>query len=115
MQHDIYSLGVCLLEVGLWTSFVQYKGSRPLLGPGLPIGEFLCDRDGRRSAEQIKQTLLEIAESRLPVLMGKIYANVVVSCLTCLDRDGSFGNKAELEDEDGILVGVRYIEKVCHP
>ena len=23
MQHDIYSLGVCLLEIGLWTSFVS--------------------------------------------------------------------------------------------
>ncbi|RMZ48334.1 hypothetical protein AFCA_008517 [Aspergillus flavus] len=114
MQHDIYSLGVCLLEVGLWTSFVQYTGSRPLLGSGLPIGEFLCVQDGRRSAVQIKQALLEMAESRLPVLMGKIDANVVVSCLTCLDWDGSFGNKAELEDEDGILVGVRYIEKILY-
>ena len=25
MQHDIYSLGVCLLEIGLWTSFVSYS------------------------------------------------------------------------------------------
>ena len=24
MQHDIYSLGVCMLEIGLWGSFVQY-------------------------------------------------------------------------------------------
>ncbi len=24
MQHDIYSLGVVLLEIGLWTSFVTY-------------------------------------------------------------------------------------------
>jgi len=24
-QHDIYSLGVCLLEIGLWTSFVTYS------------------------------------------------------------------------------------------
>jgi hypothetical protein len=24
MQHDIYSLGVCLLEVGLWKSFIEY-------------------------------------------------------------------------------------------
>ncbi|KAL1980951.1 hypothetical protein VTN96DRAFT_3291 [Rasamsonia emersonii] len=23
--HDIYSLGVCLLEIGLWTSFVRYS------------------------------------------------------------------------------------------
>lgn len=25
MQHDIYSLGVCLLEIGLWQSFVYYE------------------------------------------------------------------------------------------
>ncbi|KAK3505254.1 hypothetical protein B0T13DRAFT_485892 [Neurospora crassa] len=25
MQHDIYSLGVCLLEIGLWESFVEYS------------------------------------------------------------------------------------------
>ena len=24
MQHDIYSLGVCLLEIGLWESYVAY-------------------------------------------------------------------------------------------
>ena len=25
MQHDVYSLGVCLLEIGLWRSFVAYS------------------------------------------------------------------------------------------
>ncbi|UKZ57484.1 hypothetical protein TrVGV298_011341 [Trichoderma virens] len=25
MQHDIYSLGVCLLEIGLWESFISYE------------------------------------------------------------------------------------------
>ena len=25
MQHDIYSLGVCLLEIGLWTSLIYYS------------------------------------------------------------------------------------------
>lgn len=32
MQHDIYSLGVVLLEIGLWTSFVEYhKEQKPSL------------------------------------------------------------------------------------
>jgi hypothetical protein len=26
MQHDIYSLGMCLLEIGLWGSFLAYDG-----------------------------------------------------------------------------------------
>lgn len=25
MQHDVYSLGVCLLELGLWDTFVEYQ------------------------------------------------------------------------------------------
>lgn len=25
VQHDIYSLGLVLLEIGLWTSFVLYR------------------------------------------------------------------------------------------
>ncbi|CAG8970828.1 hypothetical protein HYALB_00001616 [Hymenoscyphus albidus] len=27
MQHDIYNLGVCLLEIGLWESFVTYDSN----------------------------------------------------------------------------------------
>lgn len=34
MQHDIYSLGVCLLEVGLWESFVEYTGENEKEAPG---------------------------------------------------------------------------------
>lgn len=45
--------------------------------------------------------------------MGTIYSEVVVTCLTCLDPENAdFGNEDEFQDEDGILVGVRYIEKV---
>lgn len=40
------------------------------------------------------------------------YTSVVLSCLTCLDRDNhAFGDESEFIDEDGVLVGVRYIEK----
>ena len=42
----------------------------------------------------------------------KVYTNIVVSCLACLDKSGgAFGDISEFGDEDGILVGVRYIEK----
>lgn len=38
MHHDVYSLGVCLLEIGLWTSFVKYgigANGEDLILPGL--------------------------------------------------------------------------------
>jgi hypothetical protein len=45
--------------------------------------------------------------------MGDRYADIVETCLTCLDPDNAdFGNDEAFEDEDGIIVGARYIEKV---
>ena len=38
---------------------------------------------------------------------------MVETCLTCLDKDNiDFGDEDEFADEDGVVLGVRYIEKV---
>ncbi|KAJ5726781.1 hypothetical protein N7493_005808 [Penicillium malachiteum] len=36
MRHDIYSLGVCLLEIGLWESFVDYTNESEFHEPPQP-------------------------------------------------------------------------------
>ncbi|RAK82139.1 uncharacterized protein BO72DRAFT_491760 [Aspergillus fijiensis CBS 313.89] len=115
MQHDVYSLGVCLLEIGLWTSFVEYSGDygQPIPGPSLSIKKLIVEKDQRRAAYQIKRMLVDLARNKLPALMGNIFTEVVVSCLTCLDKDNElFGDEEEFLDDDGISVGVRYIEKI---
>ncbi|KAF2278166.1 uncharacterized protein EI97DRAFT_247271 [Westerdykella ornata] len=111
MQHDIYSLGVCLLEVGLWQSLVLY-GPAPSAS-GL-LQSFLNEsEDNCREPGLLKDHLVDLAKRSLPCRMGDKYTDVVVNCLTCLDEDNmDFGDQTEFEDEDGILVGVRYIEKV---
>ena len=107
MQHDIYSLGVCLLEVGIWESFVVYNENwicvpSPILG-ALSIWE----------PSLAKDLLLSLARTLLPNRMGTKYARVVQTCLTCLDEgNADFGDEREFQDADGVLVGVRYIEKV---
>lgn len=121
VRHDIYSLGICLLEIGLWRSFVTYNNDYHATGMSSSSS---CSDDDEVAAEilpeytgikpfQLKRQLEAAAESELPIRMGDIYAGVVLSCLTCLDPDNeTFGDLQELEDEDGIMVGVRYIEKV---
>ena len=117
MQHDIYSLGVCLLELGLWNSFVVYDDQElslpaagdsegtnatqsSILGTDLPQSSF-------------KDRLLSLARGELRSRMGTRYSEIVVTCLTCLDPGNiDFGDESEFQDEDGIQVGVRYIEKV---
>ncbi|MCJ1401951.1 hypothetical protein MMC11_005168 [Xylographa trunciseda] len=123
MQHDIYSLGVCLLELGLWTPFVVPPGSlgtraptrlSPHPGSILPILSFLDMKDKRKAALEIKKTLTALAQAKLPFLTGNTYAEIVTACLTCLDRGpgNMFAERAEVEDDDGIIVGVHFIEKV---
>lgn len=117
MQHDIYSLGVVLLEIGLNTSFAWPKwrddGCVEWV-PNTDIGLMdIIDVDSPGRAHSLKRKIVKMARETLPILMGHKYTQVVVSCLTCLDRDNdSFGDEREFEDEDGLLVGVRFIEKV---
>jgi hypothetical protein len=111
MQHDIYSLGVCLLEIGLWESFVTYNThGDPSPSPALGIHP---ESPNLKKPFSIKEGLTALAKDVLPKKMGNRYAQIVVTCLTCLDEDNAeFGDKSEFEDGDGVLVAVRYIEKV---
>ena len=119
MQHDVYSLGVVLLEIGLNTSFLtwpQGPEGRPVPNPQLEIADVITNKARFGKATAIKENLVAMAETILPNTFGQKYSEVVLNCLTCLDRNNStFGDAKELEevDEDGILVGVRYIDKVC--
>ncbi|KAI4104640.1 MAG: hypothetical protein L6R37_003161 [Teloschistes peruensis] len=115
MQHDIYSLGVCLLEIGLWQSFLLWEDN---LESPAPREEYLSKEDlaiknPQRRAFQVKKRLIKLAEERLLGSMGQIYASTVVSYLTCLDAGNTgFGDQEDFEDDSGILVGVRYVEKI---
>lgn len=119
MQHDIYSLGVCLLEIGLWESFVDYPENNTETAPS-PIlftaENSQTSEDPAKKASLVKDALVGIANDRLPCRMGDKYTRIVVTCLTCLDETNEdFGDENEFKDEDDISIGVRYIEKVSRP
>ncbi|KAL8932238.1 MAG: hypothetical protein Q9216_006917 [Gyalolechia sp. 2 TL-2023] len=115
MQHDIYSLGVCLLEIGLWKSFQRWDENSdiPSVNEDLLVKNDFAIKAPRKRAFEVKKQLIRLAEQRLPGTMGRIYTSTVISCLTCLDPGNTdFGDQDELYDESGILVGVRYVEKI---
>lgn len=124
MQHDVYSLGVCLLEIGLWTSFVLYAQDEtsekatdskkvPAESLGLKAEDFEQPVTAAQPSPRIKTHLVDLARRLLPVRMGDKYAAVVITCLTCMDEgNADFGEDDDMQDEDGILIGVRFIEKV---
>jgi hypothetical protein len=109
LQHDIYSLGVCLLEIGMWESLITYD----TVGVAHPSSVF--DHDPRkRDASFVKDHFVHLSRSiALRGKMGNKYSELVQTCLTCLDEDNfDFGDEGDFQDEDGTAVGVRYIEKV---
>ncbi|KEF56895.1 uncharacterized protein A1O9_07085 [Exophiala aquamarina CBS 119918] len=114
MQHDIYSLGVCLLEIGLWETFVEYDiqgHNASACDASISISRIVLD--GVKDTSKMKDTLVDLAKTRLPCKVGDKYTGVVVNCLTCLDETNiDFGNPEDFQDADGVVVGVQYIEKV---
>lgn len=123
MQHDIYSLGVVLLEIGLWTSFVLYdleKSSSPIPNNILGPTELTKFPKILGDASQVKQRFEDLATNELPARLGRRYSDIVLLCLRCsddgtgVDKNGKgFGvNAADWTDEDGLTIGVRYIENV---
>ena len=115
MQHDIYSLGVCLLEIGLWQSFVQITNDFKTPWADMGIEGAISDKDSRRGGYATKKILVAMAKDRLPCLVGDRYTNVVVACLCCLDpgEENIFDAEGHsVKDNDGIIIGVRFIEHV---
>lgn len=119
MQHDIYSVGVVLLEIGLWTSFVKYDASTSRDGqpPVATIGtaidpvSLIKETHPRKRAVLIKEILEGLAERELPNRMGQKYTDVVLSCLRCLDS-GKGVIRSEFMDQDGLVVGERFVEGI---
>ncbi|KAK0621043.1 hypothetical protein B0T14DRAFT_482229 [Immersiella caudata] len=126
MQHDIYALGVCLLEIGLWRTFVAYSSAGssanlfeegesdkvrweaiPAPGFALELRRTLIDKDFKYAhlagrTAWVKDDLVQMARRLLPHRMGDIYAGVVVDCLTCLDEENeAFGALGGTSAEGG--------------
>ena len=107
MQHDIYSLGVCLLEIGMWKSFTKVEEGRTLISIDLD----LTAKDRKRQAFVIKKQLLITANEQLLQLTGRRFKDIVETCLTCLD-DGSPWCQVDEKGASEIDVGVEFIENV---
>jgi hypothetical protein len=86
MNHDVYSLGVVLLELGLW---------KPLLLTGL--SKLQGATADEIAAGAVRDYLKKLATDNLPVLLGTKYCETVLFCLN-VDGDSQVGSSAVVED-----------------
>lgn len=85
MLHDVYSLGVIMVEVGCWRSLrvLDTHGQLSLFHP------CIAGKEGKlrpQGAAKLHERLLFIAEAELPVFMGSGYAQVAIDCLKCVEE-----------------------------
>lgn len=117
--HDIYSLGVCFLEIGLWESFIAPNSNGQ---PGL--SQLLANAKAQWKSknpgwQQMKdsqieqQTFITLAKDVLAYEMGLSYSNLVVKCLLCIEK--GFGNILKFVDSrstDWDEQGVLFIQEI---
>ena len=76
MIDDIYSVGVCLLEIGLWKSFFKRDGDTYVEDGNVFNFE-------ERSAKEVTDDLIALAKKELPSKVGFKYTAIVVGILSC--------------------------------
>ncbi|KAJ5688705.1 hypothetical protein N7462_003097 [Penicillium macrosclerotiorum] len=102
--HDIYSLGVCLLEIGLWDSFIVYCERIPRLSPLLSDAKSKWKRENNFACQSMTEAQIEqkvfitLAGERLKYEMGEAYSKLVIKCLACIEK--GFGNVLKFVDSD---------------
>ncbi|MCJ1290540.1 hypothetical protein MMC34_002079 [Xylographa carneopallida] len=94
--HDQYSLGLILLEIGLW----------------MPIGKFWKSKYTRHD---FKTRLQDIYLKKLSAKCGDGYMKVVLHCLTAVERDLSSDQNGQLEPKTESDIEAHFHQTVIVP
>lgn len=92
-SDDVYSLGVCLLEIGLWKSMARWVEEKKeyVLDEYWKLGPLDYVGPDRRPPSNIwdkrRTDLIAKAKNELPFVLGPIYTDVVVTCLEFPERE----------------------------
>ncbi|KAJ4203063.1 hypothetical protein NW759_015262 [Fusarium solani] len=130
--HDVYSLGVCMIELLTWSVLIRPGQTRldaPILSDAyqrtfeglgyhkaidLSLDDDVDDEEAVSLAElytqnprEVQNTLLEMAKKLVPKRAGNTMANLVQTCLNCLDSPTETGsgvfsvndNKGHIEEK----------------
>lgn len=118
MDHDIFSLGVCMLEVLLWRLLVDAcdDGSPQLSGLLFDAG-IEKPSDSSTSAlawkgpdpDKVLEVLIECVEREIPLVAGDQLSELIIKCLTGFDDDG---NTSTLLGSGGAPKGLLFITDV---
>ena len=108
---DIYSLGICLLEIGLWRSLLHWGEVDDwyVIGEDWGLqGPRYMGADGRKDPKAChtrRGHFIKLAKDLLPVTMSSAYAGVVLACLSFREgaRKSEFNTTTPFSFIDDVL------------
>ena len=113
--HDIYSLGVCLLEIGLGESLIVLNDEdesnlcklfqEEAMKMGLVSSDNASNACKGLKPREVARVLYGLSEAELPSRMGAEYLPIVQRCLQCIERGfGPIQDFVKNQDYDLISV-----------
>lgn len=122
MRHDVYSLGVTLLEFGLWEPLITWTDGQPALAPiyctaAERLGCVMVDQDpasrmkGLLKPLDVQRTIVEISKTVLPERVDQRHVEIVQVCLQCVEQ--GIGGKPLTGD--AMEVGDRFWREIVGP
>ena len=72
---DLYALGVTLLEIGLWQSFLKRQDETYV------VDEDIFSAEDRATPQNMHAKFMQLAEKRLPCTVGFEYSQIVIDFL----------------------------------
>lgn len=95
LDHDIYSLGVCMIEILLWQPMVRLSHTGQAQGTGLlfdadasiaaSVPQDITTWDGPDS-DRVVEALKHITSDMLPPIAGKMLSQIVLKCMDGLNE-----------------------------
>jgi hypothetical protein len=129
IKHDIYSLGICMLEVLLWQPFVVSSNPSSKDSPkavsevfqrraiklgedrGVPERYFGDTQKMTSKPSAVRRVMVDLCQTELPARAGSKLTKVVMDCLCCLN-DEETKDAQHTSDENDLESGFSYIGDV---
>ncbi|KAL5536290.1 hypothetical protein ACEPAF_111 [Sanghuangporus sanghuang] len=110
-RDDIFSLGVCLLEIAVWKSLFAWNTEFETLECDTSVLDFSDDKyyrgelAGCSSSSRIlpyhrRRDLLRFAKEKIPITLGSAFKDIVVDCLTFGEETSTIANMTEKQKDN---------------
>lgn len=128
MGHDIYSLGVCMLEILTWDPLAITTGDGDSQEVSMcqtyratfALEELRNEEEEEKSDEErlmqnpqmVQRTLFRMAERLVPAAAGIRMRDLVWHCMTCLDEEATRGQFRISQERESKDVAIGFVDTV---